>query len=329
MPAYAILVWSRDQLRCVADRNESDHIMGNIHHKYLKRATSAMAEDYVEIRDKLSGNPKKIQESGHKTEELWATLLKKWLPPSYKVVTRKYIVSEVLDDENLKETDLIVLNPSYPPALSDDSYVMASGVAAAFSIKLTLGKAELEEAAQESAVLAGKRSVPYRKPYETLVSPFPFGVLSPSHCWKSPGSTPKQNVLDHLVNHDLAHAAHPSQSIDLVCVADLGTWKHFTHFDAAYDPLPGHEEMGARDAAVETGFFETLGPSDTPPIASFLGALYSRLGIPDPTMRAIAEGFNSADNDRWTGDLRRWPVKDLFSLNEARYFDDKQSFLIK
>lgn len=302
--------------------------MGNVHHKYLRRVTEAMAEDYEEIRAGLSNKPEKIQESGHKAEELWATFLKKWLPPGYKVVTRQYIVSEVLDEEHKKETDLVVLNPSYPPELSNEKYIMAAGVAAAFSVKLTLGVSELKEAAAEAAVLAAKRR-PHGEPHERLVSSFPFGLLSPSHCWKLPNSKPAGNVLKHLVNNDVSYAIHPSHSIDMVCVADLGTWKHFTHFDEAYEPLEGHEDLGKSQAQITTGFNESSSETGVPPIASFLGALYSRLGIPDPTLRSIAEGFAASDNDIWTGNKREWPVKDLFSFGEARVYDHRQSFIIK
>lgn len=67
-----------------------------------------------------------------------------WLPSQYEIVTRKYIVPEEGDDAF--EMDVVVLSPGYPKALHGREELIAGGVSAAFSVKLTATAAGLEDA---------------------------------------------------------------------------------------------------------------------------------------------------------------------------------------
>lgn len=69
---------------------------------------------------------KDAQKAGHGGEQMWAELLQKWLPPTYEVDTRKYIVHE--DGSPSFETDVVVFRPSCPRPLRQRAYVLAGGV---------------------------------------------------------------------------------------------------------------------------------------------------------------------------------------------------------
>jgi len=62
-----------------------------------------------------------------------------WLPPQYDVGKRKYLLLETEDGASVtKEHDLVVFHPHYPMSLRENDGVLASGVAAAFSLKRRL-----------------------------------------------------------------------------------------------------------------------------------------------------------------------------------------------
>ena len=85
----------------------------------------------------------------------------------------------------------------------------------------------LVDAASTAVKLADLAPRTTGTPYRELCSPIMFGVLAHSHPWKGPASTPLENVDAHLKSgHD---AALISQLLDLVCVADVGTWSLSKH----------------------------------------------------------------------------------------------------
>src|SRR5580658_6062655 len=100
---------------------------------WFRSVEREIKEDYERLHQEALSDP---QRAGHGGEGTWARILEQWLPPAYKVVTRKYIVPEVGSDSF--ETDIVVLHPSYPVPLHSREEILAGGVAAAFSVKLTL-----------------------------------------------------------------------------------------------------------------------------------------------------------------------------------------------
>lgn len=101
--------------------------------RWFRELGQKIGEDYARLHRIAQED---VQRTGHEGEATWVNVLEHWLPPAYKVVTRKYIVPEIGNEEF--ETDIVVLNPSYPTRLHTDTHILAGGVAAAFSVKLTL-----------------------------------------------------------------------------------------------------------------------------------------------------------------------------------------------
>ncbi|WP_420802566.1 DUF6602 domain-containing protein [Streptomyces cavernae] len=134
-----------------------------------------MQREYTRLHAAARSDP---QRAGHGGEGTWARILSEWLPPTYEVATRKYIIPEEGNDTS--ETNLIIFQPSYPQALRVREEVLASGVAAAFSVKLTLNKDGIRDGFDRVARI--RRGIKPRigSPREEISSPFPVGLLAHS-----------------------------------------------------------------------------------------------------------------------------------------------------
>lgn len=105
-------------------------------------------EEYMRLHQEALKDP---QQAGHGGESTWAGVLRQWLPSAYEVVTRKYIIPEIGDEKF--ETDIIIINPSYPRPLRGHEEILAGGVAAAFSVKLTLDSAGIRDGIKRAVAL--------------------------------------------------------------------------------------------------------------------------------------------------------------------------------
>jgi len=95
--------------------------------KWFRTLGREIKEEYERLHRAAPQDP---QRAGHGGEGTWVAVLREWLPQGYDIVTRKYVVPEVGSEQF--ETDIIVLNPSYPGPLRAREEVLAGGVAAAF-----------------------------------------------------------------------------------------------------------------------------------------------------------------------------------------------------
>ncbi|GAA2135327.1 hypothetical protein GCM10009844_00460 [Nocardioides koreensis] len=112
--------------------------------------------------------------AGHIGEATWSSMLTTW-GPGWPVVTRKYIVGP---GGETNEVDIIVLKPDYPTALREESSVLVSGVAAAFSSKLTLKPEHIDEAIGQKKAILQAVWRPTSCVKESVSGPFPFGLLA-------------------------------------------------------------------------------------------------------------------------------------------------------
>lgn len=304
----------------------SDHM----HLEWLRRTAQDMGEDYARIFKKLSESEGRVQESGHEIEEAWATFLSNWLPPTYEVGIRKYIVGEV-DTGYPFETDVVVFRPSYPKSLRKKTHVLVSGVAAAFSVKSTIRAQWIEEVTQESAALQRMLAPREGTLRKELVRPFPYGLLTLSHDWKKPGSTPALNVSRELYRRDLEKSCHPRESVDLICVPDLGVWNKATIFNAPlhvqlsnFSDLPDEDAVALVEQLnrpqLKTVHVHTPSDDGGQAIAVFLTALYSLLAIGDPTIAELARSFSHmGGGTEGSGTQRDWDPSLVLSAGTLEY----------
>ncbi|MCB1257505.1 MAG: hypothetical protein KDB26_10390 [Microthrixaceae bacterium] len=198
------------------------------HHEWLADANADIIKTF-EREQATASESGHAQETGHSVESNWDDVLTDWLPPQYEIGKRKYLMLETDDGAPLtKETDLVVFHPHYPTKLRKKSHVLASGVAAAFSVKRTVGRKDIVEAYEDAAALRRGMRLRGVDQKHYLVPPLFYGLLGQSHEWKAPSSTPAENVRDISIQLDRELVVAPREALDFICIADLGTWTRKT-----------------------------------------------------------------------------------------------------
>jgi hypothetical protein len=301
---------------------------GHAHHEWLAKVAREIAEDYERLHAQAR-EPSKVQQSGHGAESSWERFLQDWLPAGYAVGRRKYILPEV-GAARPRETDLVIFDPAYPVALRSREEVLAAGVAAAFSVKLTLDAAGLREAAETAAELQRMMRPRSESARSELLGMFPFGVLAHSHTWKAPGSQPVQDVRDTMWSLDEELAATPREMLDMICVADLGTWRRMFVTYLGPSVTASHPQATERQRAEgvtmtalvdSAGYEREDGQRLAPPpaVAVFLTALLQRLGHTDRALAPLARALEiTGTSGEGSGLQRLWDLEQVYSDDVRR-----------
>jgi hypothetical protein len=188
---------------------------------FMRQLSDEMAAEYIRIQKRATEDPGTAGDQG---EENWAELLRGWLPRTYEVVTKGRIIGQ--DGRTSPQVDVLVLKSIYPKQLIEEGQkiFLAAGVAAAFECKTTLKAEHIEQAVKTCAEV--KNLYPAREgtPYKELHAPIVYGLLAHSHSWKGPNSTPEDNIRQKLLESDRLHVLHPRECVDMLCIADFGTW---------------------------------------------------------------------------------------------------------
>ena len=296
---------------------------GQAHHEWLAKVARDISEDYERLHV-AAREPPKVQQSGHGAESSWLRFLEDWLPAGYAIGRRKYILPE-FGDARPRETDLVIFHPSYPVALRGREEVLAAGVAAAFSVKLTLDAAGLREAAETAAGLQRMLRPRHDSARSEMLGLFPFGVLAHSHSWKAPGSQPIKNIADAMWTLDQELAATPAEQLDMICVSDLGAWRRIfltymgPHATRSFEHLSERQQAEgcAMTALVDSAGYERedgLTQAPPPPVAVFLTSLLQRLGYTDRTLAPLARGLVlTGTSGEGSGAQRHWDLDQVFS----------------
>jgi uncharacterized protein DUF6602 len=285
---------------------------------FLQNVTFDLAREYDRIQKRVVEDPGTAGDQG---EENWATLLRQWLPSSYKVVTKGRILGH--EGQPSPQVDILVLRPGYPKYLRNIKHYLAGGVAAAFECKITLRSNHIDKAVENAAKI--RRLLPSRQgtPYKEMSSPLIYGLLAHSHDWNKPRSNPVRNVQSCLLIQDRKHIQHPREMMDLLCIANLGTW---VAHKIAKLPVGPHvfQPVGETNAAVFppafTGYTMHAIPrldreSHFAPVGALLYSLISKMAWEDSSIQHIARDFGLVDvAGPGIGKLRPWP----FSIYSER-----------
>ncbi|WP_125181973.1 DUF6602 domain-containing protein [Thiohalobacter thiocyanaticus] len=280
-------------------------------HDYMSQLSVKMDAEYSRIRKSAAGDPGTAGDEG---EENWAQLLREWLPPAYRVVTKGQLIDG--KGQLSPQVDVIVLKPSYPAALHHKKKYFIAGVAAVFECKLTLKRADLSKATATCVAIKRLSGVREGTPYKELMTGPIYGVLAHSHQWRGPDAT--QTIDDHLVAADSSHVGHPRETLDLVCISNLASW--VVSKSPLFDPqeeiddaaraklnpkgVPATTYMchaGAKGAFADTEF------ENFTPVGVFVSQLLVKLAWDDVQLRDIASYFLSVEFSRSAvGQSRHW-----------------------
>jgi hypothetical protein len=290
---------------------------------FIASASREMEGEYKRLHGHAGGR------GGPQGEQNWASLLRDWLPAHYHVVTNGHIVDQ--EGKVGPEADVLVLSPWYPKRLIDKRPYLAGGVEAAFECKLTLRGTDIEEAVKKASEIHSL--VPKRDgtPYKELHSPIVYGLLAHSSMWTGKGRRTEGELLDYVLDLILEaytdHAHHPREMLDLVCVADLGTWSVRKSFwesmssagsladvRMTYFRQPSEAETDEWYADVDPKYFRS-GRSPVPmePIGLMLVYLLTRLGWENHDARRMATHFKNSLSGGGLGKQLSWPASDVFS----------------
>jgi hypothetical protein len=184
-------------------------------HMFVSQVQNDISDEYDRIFRRATEDP---GTAGDEAEETWARILRQWLPPAYRVVTKGRIIGATGTSSG--QIDILILSPSYPPFLVDRKQYLAPGVVAAFECKLTLKRRDIFTAVEKGAHL--KRML--RVEFETYPPPI-CGILAHSHSWRSPKRREiAERISRTLREAEAQHASTPLEVLDSLCLASLGTW---------------------------------------------------------------------------------------------------------
>ena len=156
-------------------------------------------------------------------ERSWAKLLRGWLPSTYEVVTKGRIISQ--DGRISQEIDVLVLKRASSKKVLSKNLYFAASVAAAFECKTTLTIGDIVQAMKTCTEIKSLYPIRAGTPYRELHAPIIYGVLARSYSWKGEHTVPESNIEQELLTSDGAYVLHPRECLDLLCVANLGTWR--------------------------------------------------------------------------------------------------------
>lgn len=306
--------------------------MQHEHHQWLEDVNRSIVEAY-EREQEAARQASKIQEVGHGVESVWDEVLSDWLPPDYEIRKRKYLLLETEDGPaKSREVDLVVFHPHYPMPLRKKRDVLASGVAAAFSVKRTLNRIEIGEAYEQAAMIRQGMKIREGTPRDHLAPPMFFGLLAESHSWKK-ADDPKLKVKALVEEFD-KEVRTPRDGLDMLCVADLGYWVRSTSIvkgetlrsmrmplSLAQNMPPEIVDLMSGQDIVMSGLRHDYDDEDPlSPLAHLIGSLWGKLAINDKTLRPLADGFRITKTypDRGGLTFRRWPLVDVTNEHIAK-----------
>ena len=292
-------------------------------YEFMRQLSDETAAEYNRIQKRATEDPGTAGDQG---EENWAELLRGWLPRTYEVVTKGRIISQ--DGRISPQVDVLVLKSIYPEKLLTKKLYLAAGVAAAFECKTTLKASHIADAVKTCAEIKNLYPVREGTPYKELHAPIVYGVLAHSHSWKGKNSTPEANIQQKLLESYESHISHPRLALDLLCVADLGTWI-WTKVTLAGQFLPDslstkifkahgehtHSHYHQMSDGVMVGLYvgHTYSHDDQvghfTPIGALISGLSQQLAWESPELRDLADYYrttNIAGNSQGNGTL--WTI---------------------
>ena len=234
-------------------------------------------------------------------------MLSDWLPPQYAIGKRKYILLETEGGPaTTKETDLVIFHPHYPEKLRTKESVLASGVAAAFSSKRTIDRDAIVEAYEDAATLRRGMKIREGTLRHHLAPPVFFGLLGESHVWKT-AEDPEDKIKTIVDEFDREKVETPREGLDMMCVADLGCWVRSTSVLTEQFLKTQNPQIGAllgKEALVFSGLRHKYDdPQPLSPLTHFIGSLWAKLAVNDPTLTPLADGLRITNTYPVSGSL--------------------------
>ena len=287
-----------NMVRMLQEATRPEETIPNLYELML-RFNNYITAEYDSIHNQ---SEKDSKTTGDQRREIWTAFLRKLLPNSYEVVTNAKIINR--DKKTSPEVDVLVLKNVDSKESHHDKLYSADDVAAVFECKTTLRASHIADAIQTCAKIKNLYPIRVGTPYKELHAPIVYGLLAHSHSWKGNNSTPGLNIARNLSKYDHQHVSHPRQTLDLLCVADLGAW---TSSKSVFVSRQDDPEKLVLSSYVERILFHDDRFGHFKPIVSLISNLSQRLAWENPTLRNFAEYYritNISSNSQ--SSLRLW-----------------------
>ena len=129
------------------------------------------------------------------------------------------------DGRTSREIDVLVLKRASSKKLSNKNLYSAACVAAAFECKAILTIGHIGQAMKACTEIKSLYPTCMGTPYRELHAPIVYGVLARSYSWKGGNIVPESGIEHELMASDGFYVLHPRECLDLLCIANLGTWR--------------------------------------------------------------------------------------------------------
>lgn len=283
---------------------------------FMSQISSDMSSEYERIQKRATEDPGTAGDQG---EENWATLLRDWLPATYKIVTKGRIISH--DGKMSPQIDILVLRDSYPRKLLDKKVYLAAGTVAAFECKVTLTASHIKEAIDNCVVIKSLYPARQGTPYKELHSPIVYGLLAHSHSWKGEKSKPLDNIESKLIREDEKSVPHPRYLLDLLCVADLAAWTSTKMTFLGPQQIDNWKSMAPMYGPEGSATTAYIGHSKNSqnqvghftPVGVLISYLSQKLAWENPEYRSLADYYRITNiSGSGSGSMRMWSA-DIYS----------------
>ncbi|MFI6153319.1 DUF6602 domain-containing protein [Kitasatospora sp. NPDC051170] len=168
--------------------------------------------EYERIRARAMEDPGTAGDEG---EENWASLLRKWLPGDLQIATKGRVLCG--DGEATDQVDIVALSSLYPHGMLTKKMHLASEVMVIVECKSTLKAQHIEKTIASAS--RAKEAI-YRAHGKEVI----YGLVAHSHSWRADRQRVVDVISGMLAEIDKRHVGHPNNSLDFLCVADLGAW---------------------------------------------------------------------------------------------------------
>jgi hypothetical protein len=214
------------------DPDEARMVQPHELREFVDQVSDQLAAEYARIRRRAREDPGTAGDEG---EENWRDLFEDWLPGELQIVTKGRILGS--DGTLSPQVDVIVLRPGYPRSLRNKKTYLAGGVLAAFESKLTLRAEHIPRAIRTAKAIHSLVNPRVGSPYSELNSPILYGLLA----HRTQMRRDPIERIDALLQTGLNAANSPAESLGVLCVADLATWRSSTFL------LPKQTQMKPAD----------------------------------------------------------------------------------
>ena len=275
---------------------------------FLAQDLAQMASEYERIYKRSTEDPGTAGDEG---EEVWAALLRNWLPDNYEIRTK----GRILDPQGNAgpQVDIVVLRPGYPKRLLDKKLYLAAGVAAVFESKNTLTSAHIEKTwANVAAVNALADQYEAPSPRQAIVPNIYYGLLAHGHSWNASGSDPVGVIVKKL-QELLDKTPLMRDALSIVCVGNLASWDvlRMTYDGPGLMPPEAWEARKSRlgvtsDDPLCALYYMAASTRDdeyipSNPLGVLITSIVDRLSLTDSNLGLLSQYFYSAGMGGPTG----------------------------